>query len=207
MAGVLALALSATFGFAPGPQPVPQGPIPADVFSRVAYVVVDLASNATIASHHEDWLDTPVEPGSIAKVATLSAALEAGVIDANSRIACSRQLVLPGGRAAPCSHPPLPRPPDVADALAHSCNTFVASVARRLSRDRLSAGHVAMGLPPVGTDEDLVTAGLGMGRARIPPRRLVESARTGRGRSGRHSRRARPGRRFGDGGGVRTRRP
>ena len=75
MAGVLAPAPSATFG-STRPQPAPQGPIPADAFARLRIVVVDLASDATIAMQKEDWLDTPVWPGSIAKVATFAAAIE-----------------------------------------------------------------------------------------------------------------------------------
>jgi SpoIID/LytB domain protein len=149
----------------------------ADPVRGAGYLVIDLSTGRELAASHPDWLDTPVSPGSIAKVATLASALAAKTIDADTRIACSRRLRLPDGRSADCSHPPLPRPPDVSDALSQSCNSFVAAVARRMSRSRLSAGHVALGLPPIGPEEDLVSAAIGMGSGRIAPRRLPELLR------------------------------
>jgi SpoIID/LytB domain protein len=169
LSGLVCVSAAAAIASVPG--------VPDERLQGAGYVVLDLATGGELTSGHRDWLDTPVQPGSIAKIATLTAALREGTITADARVACSRELRLAGGRSAACSHPPLARPLNVVDALAHSCNTFVASVARRMPRGALSAGHVALGLPPVPSGDDLVAAALGMGSARIAPRRLPEVVR------------------------------
>ena len=68
-------------------------------------------------------------PARLPRFATLTEALDRRVIDAGTRIACGRQVVLANGRRADCSHPPVAAPFDVADALAQSCNFFAATVA------------------------------------------------------------------------------
>jgi len=56
-----------------------------------------------------DILDTPVLPGSIVKTVALVAALERGIITANSSHLC-RRVVKADGQTLTCSHPDLKRP-------------------------------------------------------------------------------------------------
>jgi stage II sporulation protein D len=139
-----------------------------------AFVIVDVDSGRTIREQRAEWLDTPVWPGSIAKIATFAAALDAHTLTDRTRIVCTRQLTLANGRKVDCSHPPLGRPLSVVDALAYSCNVFAATVARGLTAAQLSRGFVQMGLPPVPAGGDPIAAAIGLDGAKVPPRRLIE---------------------------------
>jgi SpoIID/LytB domain protein len=136
--------------------------------------VIDLATGRRLETRHEDWLDAPVLPGSIAKLATLAAALERHVIEPDTRIVCERRVTLEDGRRVDCSHPPAAASLDVTEALAQSCNFFAATVARRMTRAQLSAALVRQGLSPMAPDEDPIAAALGLGRSGAPAMRLVD---------------------------------
>lgn len=138
------------------------------------YIVFALPGRRRVEVQHADWFDGRVQAGSIAKLATLRGALEQGVIAPDTRIACTRRVTLADGRRADCSHPALAGPIAAADAIAHSCNAFVAAVAPRLSRAQLSAAFVAAGLPPLTADEDPLAAAIGLGGARVPADRLLD---------------------------------
>jgi len=93
-------------------------------------------------------LDTPVLPGSVVKTVALVAALERGIITANSSHMC-RRVVTADGLTLTCSHPDLKRALSPAEALAYTCNDFFVSLAPRLPRAALNATRVAAGLPPI----------------------------------------------------------
>lgn len=142
-----------------------------------AFVVVDLSNGRAVREQKSEWLDTPVWPGSIAKLATFAAAIDAGVLTDATRITCARRVMLPDLRRVDCSHPPLGHPMSPVEALANSCNVFTATIARGLTREQLSSGFVRMGLSPVPAGGDLLTSALGLGGAQVAPRRLIEAVR------------------------------
>ena len=147
------------------------------VAAGVAYAIVDLPSQRTLAEQHGDWLDAPAWPGSIAKLAVYAAAIDAGILDSSTRIQCTRQVTLRDGRRVDCSHPVLRTPLSLRDAIALSCNVFGAEVARRLTATQLSAGFARLGLPVphLGDDTDRVAIALGLAGTQIPPRHLLSA--------------------------------
>jgi len=140
-----------------------------------AYAIVDLRSQRTLAEQHGDWLDAPAWPGSIAKLATYAAAIDAGILDGSTRIQCTRQVTLRDGRRVDCSHPVVRAPLSLRDAIALSCNVFGAEVARRLTSTQLSTGFARLGLPVphLADDSDRVAIALGLAGTQIPPRQLL----------------------------------
>jgi cell division protein FtsI/penicillin-binding protein 2 len=94
-------------------------------------VVIDIASNKLLTSHHlAEAARTLAAPGSTLKPLVLYQLLIASRWNADRRIACDRHLVIAGHGLA-CSHPAL-APFDAQEALAWSCNTYFAQVARSL---------------------------------------------------------------------------
>ncbi len=120
-----------------------------------------------------DILDTPVLPGSIVKAVALVAALEAGVIRADSNHMCRRTVTVDGQRYV-CAHPDLKRALSPDEALAYSCNDFFVSLAPRLSRDRLNRTRLAAGLPPLAAGTALASALVGLAGPRTSPRAMIE---------------------------------
>ena len=77
-------------------------------------------------------------PGSAIKPLLLEYALEHGIVHAEMEVYCRRNLHV-GGRALPCTHP-ADHPVFTAEsALAESCNTWFAEMARRFSGPELEA--------------------------------------------------------------------
>ncbi len=165
----------------PTPLPVPPEPrVGATIDEAIAasaFVIVDLSTGRAIREQKSEWLDTPVWPGSIAKLATFAAAIDAGVLDDSTRVTCTRHYRLSMLRRVDCSHPPIAHPLSPVEALANSCNVFTATIARGLTREQLSSGFVRMGLSPVPADTDLVTSAFGLGGAQVAPRKLIEAVR------------------------------
>jgi stage II sporulation protein D len=140
-----------------------------------AFAVIDVASGRTLDEQRPEWIDTPVWPGSIAKIATLTGALETGTLTADTRVTCTRHLRLADGRAVDCAHPPIDHPLSVVEALAFSCNVFTATVARTMNAAALTRGFVRFGLPPppAQADVDRVAIALGLAGNKVPPRTLL----------------------------------
>ena len=138
----------------------------------VAYLAVDLQTGRTIASVRRDLIDEPVAPGSIAKIATLAAALEHGVITERTGILCTGTTRV-AGQTLTCAHPDFHRPLRPAEALAHSCNVFFATIAARLSRTWLDAAPRSLALPPSDAGRPIAGAALGIDGLRTTPRQLV----------------------------------
>ena len=84
-------------------------------------------------------------PGSTIKPFTAVAALRAGVIAPDTRIRC-RQKSKREDVVDSCSHPPNLPPFTLAEALAHSCNYYFASIGERLEEGRVSSLLTEFGL-------------------------------------------------------------
>jgi cell division protein FtsI/penicillin-binding protein 2 len=98
--------------------------------------VLDIGSGHLLASHHiGDAAHTLAAPGSTLKPLVLYGLVTAGRWNPERRIACDRKLVVAGHSLA-CTHPPAP-PFDAREALAWSCNSYFAQVARALERGEL----------------------------------------------------------------------
>jgi len=120
-----------------------------------------------------DILDTPVLPGSVVKTIALVAALERGIITANSAHVC-RRVVTAGGQTLTCSHPDLKRALSPAEALAYSCNDFFVSLAPRLPREALNATRMAAGLPAIASDAPMAASIVGLAGPKTTPRALID---------------------------------
>ena len=139
----------------------------------IASLVLDLQSQQVLQSGRQDVLDREIAPGSVIKIATLAAALESGAATERTRIVCTRQAVVAGHRLS-CAHPDLHRALDPAEALAHSCNVYFATVAQRLSRGAFDAALTSLGLAPSDPGQPLPAAALGLAGVRAAPRRLID---------------------------------
>ena len=160
---VLAASFQAQGGLSP--EPPSQG---------VAYFTRSLDDPRDRREARPDILDTPVLPGSIVKTAALVAALEHGVITADSTHMC-RRVAKADGHTFVCSHPELRRPLSPAEALAYSCNDFFAALAPRLPREALNATRMAAGLPPIASGTPMAPAILGLAGPKTTPRALVDA--------------------------------
>jgi stage II sporulation protein D len=141
--------------------------------SSAPYLLVDLRTGRTLAENHAAAIDTPVVPGSILKVVALVAALESQTIDATLRVSCPGRVTV-SGRTYRCVHPDLGRPLNAVEALAHSCNVFFATIAKRLPRTALDSWYVALNLPPPPSGSGTVEASLGLA-SRATPRALLNA--------------------------------
>jgi cell division protein FtsI/penicillin-binding protein 2 len=99
-------------------------------------VVLDLASGRLLASHHMgEAVHTLAAPGSTLKPLVLYQLIAEGRWAPDRRVACDRKLVVAGHSIA-CTHPAGP-PFNAREALAWSCNSYFAGVARTLPREEL----------------------------------------------------------------------
>jgi SpoIID/LytB domain protein len=138
-----------------------------------AYFVRGLDDPRDRREARADVLDTPVQPGSIVKTIALVAALERGIITANTSHMC-RRVAKADGETFVCSHPDLKRPLSPAEALAYSCNDFFVSLAPRLPREALNATRISAGLPPIGSETPMAPAIVGLAGPKTTPRALID---------------------------------
>ena len=151
-----------------------QGPAPVGSVPReAAAVVLDTASGRALVETHADVLDTPVLPGSVAKVFALAAAAEAGVLPAGGHLC--RRVATADGRRYVCSHPDLKRALSPTEALAYSCNDFFVSLAARLPRATLNDIRRRAGLDAIGEATPWASAVLGLAGPQTPPRALLRA--------------------------------
>ena len=139
-----------------------------------AYLVRSLSSGSVSSQSRPDILDMPLLPGSIAKAATLVAALESGVITPATTHVC-RRVVTVDGRTYTCTHPDLKRPLTPAEALAHSCNDFFVSLAPWLSREAVNAVRVKAGLGAVTAASPFAASLVGLDGPRVAPGTLIDA--------------------------------
>lgn len=145
-------------------QPAPSGP---------AFFVRSLDNPRERREARADILDTPVLPGSIVKAVALVAALEEGIVRADTNHMCRRTVTV-DGQTFVCAHPDLKRPLSPAEALAYSCNDFFVSLAPRLSRERLNRTRLAAGLAPLAAGTPLAPALVGLAGPRTSPRAMID---------------------------------
>ena len=108
-------------------------------------VVLDVVSGRLMASHRlDEAARTLASPGSTLKPLLLYRLLTAGRWEADHRVACDRRLAIAGHRLA-CTHPPA-LPFDSRQALAWSCNSYFAEVARSLRPGELGSLLAPTGL-------------------------------------------------------------
>lgn len=154
-------------------------------------LILDIASNRILAAHHLDQAArTVAAPGSTLKPLVLYQLIASNRWNPEQRVACSGNLVI-AGHALACSHPPAP-PFDARQALAWSCNTYFAQVARSLRPGELDSLFRASGLlAPTGlapgeataefrspqTADQTQLALLGVEGVRITPLELAEAYR------------------------------
>jgi stage II sporulation protein D len=142
--------------------------------SGVASVLIDLRTGTPVAVEQSAVIERAILPGSVMKIATIAAALEAGVITNRTGIVCAHTVVVDGHRLT-CTHPDLHRPLTPAEALAQSCNTYVATVAARLPRGAFDRTLASLGLPPSDGTRSVAVSALGLEGQRVTPRALVNA--------------------------------
>ena len=99
-------------------------------------LVLDLSSGRLLTSHRlSEAARTLAAPGSTLKPLVLYGLVAGGRWNPGRRVACDRKLVVAGHLLA-CTHPPSP-PFDAREALAWSCNSYFAQVARTLEPGEL----------------------------------------------------------------------
>lgn len=102
-----------------------------------AIVVVDVTSEKILASRNLELAGRElVRPGSALKPFVLMELLETGKLDAKQRLLCRRPLRI-GGVRMDCSHTRDVAELDADDAIAYSCNSYVAEVTLRLDEGEL----------------------------------------------------------------------
>jgi SpoIID/LytB domain protein len=139
------------------------------LLAHAAYELLDLGRGHPLVTVRPERLDLPASSGSLMKIATLAAAIDAGVVDDATRLVCRRSARV-DGRVLDCSHPGAGSSLSGADALAHSCNSFFLDIGGRLSREQLSAARVAFGVPPVSAGASLPLAAVGLDGVAVAPR-------------------------------------
>lgn len=102
-----------------------------------AIVIVDVASGEILASNNLRLAANSLQrPGSTLKPFVLLALLESGKLDATQRLLCRRPLQI-GSERMDCTHPTSVTELNADDAIAYSCNSYVAQVALRLTSGEL----------------------------------------------------------------------
>ena len=98
-----------------------------------AFVIVDVTTRAVLAAHGMDLASLRLEaPGSTLKPFLLMALLETGKLEPKQQFICRRPLKI-GSAQLDCTHPAEVRQLDAVEAIAYSCNSYVAQVAPRLN--------------------------------------------------------------------------
>ncbi len=102
-----------------------------------ALIVVDVASRTVLAAHGMNLASLRLEaPGSTLKPFLLMTLLETGKLDPKEQFICRRPLKI-GSAQMDCTHPAEVAQLDAAEAIAYSCNSYVAQVASRLNATEL----------------------------------------------------------------------
>ncbi len=112
-------------------------------------VVLDVSSNKILASSYLDLAaNRLVRPGSTLKPFVLMELLQSGKLDASQHLRCRRPLLI-GGMRLDCAHTPAVTQLDADDAIAYSCNSYVAEVTLRLDGNELAQAFRRAGLDSV----------------------------------------------------------
>jgi cell division protein FtsI/penicillin-binding protein 2 len=109
----------------------------------------------------------------------MATALRAHVMTERDTVACHGKLTVAGHNLA-CSHPRDVTVLDAREALANSCNTYFATMARRMSAETLAEGLRGFGVVPTHTPrdaDDRVLMALGLQGTSVSPVLLAEAYR------------------------------
>jgi cell division protein FtsI/penicillin-binding protein 2 len=97
------------------------------------FVVVDVTTRDVLAAHGMELASLRLEaPGSTLKPFVLMALLESGKLDPKQQFVCHRPLKI-GSAQLDCTHPAEVMQLNAAEAIAYSCNSYIAQVASRLN--------------------------------------------------------------------------
>ena len=140
-------------------------------------VVLDMRTGSLLASA---GVPRRGAPGSAIKPLLLAYALEHGIVRPETEVYCQRNLHV-GHRALPCTHP-ADHPVFTAEsALAESCNTWFAEMARRFSGPQLEAAlhrtHLSHASMDTASVEQRQLAVLGLRGATASPLELARAYR------------------------------
>jgi penicillin-binding protein 2 len=135
--------------------------------ARGAAVLVDIHSRGLIAVGGADIAGRSLmPPGSTLKPLVVAALLRSGKLRADASFPCPRRLRI-GNRTLDCSHPVLAVPMRIDNALAYSCNCFVAHAAEQFGPGELSQALAGSALASrtswFGNDEAIGTIRPGAG--------------------------------------------
>jgi len=116
--------------------------------SHASAVVLDLRAGTVLAAVGDpgSGVSGHSVPGSAIKPLLLEYALEHGIIRPETEVYCRRDLRI-GARALPCTHPPDHPVFTAESALAESCNTWFAEMAKRYTGAQLEDALEATRLP------------------------------------------------------------
>jgi len=157
-----------------------------------AFVVVDVTTRTVLAARGIELASLRLEaPGSTLKPFLLMTLLETGKLDPKEQFICRRPLKI-GSAQLDCTHPAEVRQLDAAEAIAYSCNSYVAQVVSRLNGAELvellrragfdtpsglvmEEGRGRIGLP--SNLEELQLEALGYRGIAVTPLELLEAYR------------------------------
>lgn len=145
--------------------------------THASAVVLDLRTGALLASAGTAPRSTP---GSTLKPLLLQYALDHGIVRPETQVYCRRNLHI-GNRALPCTHPADEPLFDAERALAESCNTWFAHMARRFTSPQLDAALESAHLQHASLDgasiEQRQLTVLGLSKVTATPPELARSYR------------------------------
>ena len=145
--------------------------------SQASAVVLDLKTGSAIAAVGEP---RRAAPGSTLKPLLLEYALRHGIVTPQTKVFCHRNLRV-GDRSLPCTHPANDDVFTAETALAESCNTYFADLARRFSSPDLETALRETRLPhrPLdrATPEERELAMLGLSGVMVTPEELARAYR------------------------------
>ncbi|MCL2661038.1 MAG: penicillin-binding transpeptidase domain-containing protein [Acidobacteriaceae bacterium] len=161
-------------------QEVPPGVRHALQKSHASLLYIDVFGDKTLARYGE--LDQRSTPGSTVKPFVLKRALLAQpkIIGEHETIHCTGNLTIKGHNLA-CTHPRDITVLDAQQALANSCNTYFATLARRMSSAALLDGLREDRLTPstqTMTPDDRALLALGLSGIEVSPRQLAAAYRS-----------------------------
>jgi cell division protein FtsI/penicillin-binding protein 2 len=119
--------------------------------TQASAIVLDAQTGAILARVSE----AHGAPGSVIKPLLLEYALQHGIVRPDTTVYCRRTLRI-GERSLPCTHPADQNVFTASSALAESCNTWFAEMARRFSGPQLEAALAATHLPHLDMEEATV---------------------------------------------------
>jgi len=157
-----------------------------------AIVVVDVESGKIIAARGTDLAAHRLAtPGSSVKPFVLMALLESGRLDPQKKLLCHRPLWI-GGVRMDCLHPEDVTQLDASQAIAYSCNSYVAQAAVRFNADEvvelyrrlgfdsatgLADGEATGRIEQPSTREEIELEALGHWGVQVTPLELLEAYR------------------------------